>query len=96
MTLEVTQEAVDVLTRTIELANLGGSKEAGVRLRAARALGGGIDVQVELAEGPTGSERVIDRDDVRIFVDDSVLEAFPDAIVAVEPQHETIVVRPRA
>jgi hypothetical protein len=31
---------------------------------------------------------------VRLFVDPRVTESIPDAVVAVEPQHQTIVVRP--
>ncbi|MFN2389901.1 MAG: hypothetical protein ABR575_09910 [Actinomycetota bacterium] len=93
MTIEVTDEAVEVLRRSLELAGVSGP-DAGVRLRAAKGLGGGVDVQVELAEGPLPGEEVIERGGVRIFVDDELAAAIPDAVVAVEPQHERVVVRP--
>ena len=93
MAIEVTEEAIEVLRRSLELGNVDPST-GGVRLRGARGLGGGIDVQVELADGPLEDEATVERDGVRIFVDPSVTDAFPDAVVAIEPQHETVVVRP--
>jgi hypothetical protein len=53
-----------------------------------------VDVQVELADGPLEGETTVEASDVRLFVDAGVTEAIPNAVVAVEPQHETIVVRP--
>ena len=93
MAIEVTEEAVEVLRRSLELGNVD-PVAGGVRLRGARGLGGGVDVQVELADGPLEEETIVERDGVRIFVDPSVTEAFPEAVVAIEPQHETVVVRP--
>ena len=92
--MEVTDEAVEVLRRSIELGGVDPTT-GGVRLRAARGLGGGSSVQVELAEGPLEGESVVERGGVRIFVDPSLTEAIPDPIVALEPQHERIVVRPK-
>jgi Fe-S cluster assembly iron-binding protein IscA len=92
MTLEITDEAVEVLKRSLALGHVG--ETGGVRLRGARGLGGGMDVQVELADGPLPGEAIVERDGVRVFVDSSVTDSFPNAIVAVEPQHELIVVRP--
>ena len=94
MGLEITPEAVQVLRRSLELANISPESEGGVRLRSVHSLGGGARIEVELAEGPGEHEAVIQSEGVRIFVDPSVTALFPDAIVAVEPQHETIVVRP--
>lgn len=94
MGLRITPEAVEVLKRSLEMASVDRSSEAGVRLRAAKGLGGGSDVQVELASGPTGTDRKVDCDGVNVYVDHSVVELYPDAVVALEPQHETIVVRP--
>lgn len=93
MGIEVTQEAVEVLKRSLEL---GGVDRAtgGIRLRGATGLGGGFDVQVELADGPRGEEETIETDGIRIFIDPSIPKAFPDAIVALEPQHDVVVVRP--
>ncbi|MDQ3646250.1 MAG: hypothetical protein M3345_04865 [Actinomycetota bacterium] len=92
MAIEVTDEAVEVLRRSLELA--GSEPPAGVRLRAATALGGGVDVQVELADGPLEGETVIDRDGVNLFIDPSLTAVMPEAIVTVEPQHERVIVRP--
>jgi Fe-S cluster assembly iron-binding protein IscA len=91
--IQVTEEAIDVLRRSLELGGVDPAA-GGVRLRAARGLGGGLDVQVELAEGPLEGETTVEASDVRLFVDAGVTEAIPNAVITVEPQHETIVVRP--
>ncbi len=93
MAIEVTDEAIEVLKRSLEL----GSAEArpgGVRLRGSRGLGGGFDIQVELADEALEGEEVIETRGIRLYIDPEVRRAIPDAVVAVEPQHETIVVRP--
>ena len=95
MTIEVTEEAVEVLRRSLELGGVD-LATGGVRLRAARGLGGGVDVQVELADGPLEGEAEIEVDGVRVFVDPSVTDAVPDPVVTVEPQHDRVVVRPSA
>jgi Fe-S cluster assembly iron-binding protein IscA len=92
MSIEITDEAVEVLRRSLALGNVG--DDGGVRLRGARGLGGGMDIQVELADGPLDGETVVERDGVRVFVDPEVTAAIPEAVVALEPQHELIVVRP--
>jgi len=94
MGIEVTPDAAAVLRRSLELAGVDLAAGGGVRLRAAKTLGGGTDVQVELAEGPSSDDVVVEHDGVRLFVDSSVTNLYPDAIVALEPQHETVVVRP--
>jgi hypothetical protein len=91
--IQVTEEAIDVLRHSLELGGVDPAA-GGVRLRAARGLGGGLDVQVELAEGPLEGETTVEASDVRLFVDAGVTEAIPNAVITVEPQHETIVVRP--
>ena len=88
--IEVTPEAVDVLRRSLALA----PHATGVRLRAATGLGGGVSVQIELADGPLEGETEVESGGVRIFIDPALTEAVPDPIVAVEPQHERVVVRP--
>lgn len=95
MDIEITDEAVEVLRRSLQLGNVD-TATGGVRLRTARALGGGVDVQVELAEGPFEGETVVEKDGLRVFVDPSVAEVVPDPMVTVEPQHENVVVRPRS
>ena len=92
MTIEITDEAVEVLKRSLQLGRVG--EGGGVRLRGARGLGGGMDIQVELADGPLEGEAVVEKDGVRVFVDPEVTAAIPNSVVVVEPQHELIVVRP--
>ncbi|MFN2587893.1 MAG: hypothetical protein ABR613_07235 [Actinomycetota bacterium] len=94
MDIEITDEAVDVLRRSLELGGVD-LATGGARLRTARGLGGGVDVQVELADGPLAGESVVERDGVRVFVDPGLADAVPDPVLTVEPQHETVVVRPR-
>ncbi|MDQ3954958.1 MAG: hypothetical protein M3285_05345, partial [Actinomycetota bacterium] len=91
MGIEVTDEVTEVLRRSLELGGID-SATGGVRLRGARGLGGGFDVQVELADGPLEGEAVLEREGVRIFVDPEISKAIPDAVVALEPQHEIVVV----
>ena len=95
MNIEVTPEAGDVLKRSLELAGLDASK-SGIRLRTVHGLGGGVQVQIEFAEEPLPDEETIDADGIRLFVTPEVLEAVPDPVLAVEPQHETVVLRPRS
>ena len=94
MPVEVTHEAAEVLARSLDLGNVDRGT-GGVRIRGARGLGGGLDIQVELADGPLEGEEVVEHGGVRVFVDPEVTTLIPDAIVGLEPQHETIVVRPR-
>jgi Fe-S cluster assembly iron-binding protein IscA len=91
--VRVTEEAIEVLRRSLEL---GGVDRAagGVRLRAAHGLGGGLSIQVELADGPGEGEQIVETGGIRIFVDRSVTDAVPEPVVAVEPQHDRVVVRP--
>lgn len=93
MPIKVTEEAIEVLKRSLELGNVN-RDTGGVRLRAAHGLGGGLDVQVELADGPLEGEATVTTDGLRLFVDPGLTEAIPDAVVAVEPQHDMVVVRP--
>lgn len=94
MGLRITSDAAAVLKRSLEMASIDTSSQAGVRLRGAKALGGGSEVQVELAAGPEPGEDLIRSDGINVYVDRSVAELYPEAVVALEPQHETIVVRP--
>jgi Fe-S cluster assembly iron-binding protein IscA len=93
MAVEITEEAVEVLRGSLELAGVD-TTTGGARLHAATGLGGGLNIQVELAEGAVQGEEVIEIGGIRIFIDPGVTKAIPDAIVAVEPQHDRIVVRP--
>ena len=93
MPIHVTEEAVEVLKRSLELGGVD-QDGGGVRLRAAHGLGGGLDVQIELADGPLDGETTVTTNGIRLFVDPGLEEAIPDAVVAVEPQHDMVVVRP--
>jgi Fe-S cluster assembly iron-binding protein IscA len=93
MALHVTSEAIEVLKRSLELSGIDLGR-GGVRLRAARGLGGGADVQVELADAPEDGEEVVERNGVRLFVDRDLSRTMPDAVVEVEPRHDVVVVRP--
>ena len=95
MEIEITDEAVEVLRRSLQLGNVD-TATGGVRLRTARALGGGVDVQVELADGPLQGESVVEKGGIRVFVDPGLAEAVPDPVLTVEPQHENVVVKQRA
>ena len=75
---------------------LGGVDAAsgGIRLRGGRELGGSFRVHVELAGAPSEGEEIVEAGGIRIFVDRSVTDAMPSAVVALEPEHETVIVRP--
>ncbi len=94
MHLEVTPEAAEVLNRSLELGAASKTDGAGIRLRAAHALGGGAEVQVELADGPQSGEEVQEHAGLTFFVDPAVFDLVPHPVVTLEPQHEVVVVRP--
>lgn len=93
--IEVSEEAVEVLKRSIELGGVDPAT-GGVRLRAARDLGGGMKVQVELAGAPGEDESVVETRGIRLFIANELTQAMPNATVEVEPTHDLIVVRPRS
>ncbi|MEA2499134.1 MAG: hypothetical protein QOH26_1539 [Actinomycetota bacterium] len=95
MPIEVTEAAAGVLKRSLELGGVD-RLVGGIRLRGARSLGGGFDVQVELAGGPEEHDQVVEAHGVRLFVGAEVREAMPDAIVDLELQHDIVSVRPAA
>jgi Fe-S cluster assembly iron-binding protein IscA len=93
MSIEVTPEAAEVLRRSLDMSGIDPSA-GGIRLRGSVALGGGFDVQVELADSPQEGEEVIEARGVRLFVGPDITSSIPEAVVALEPQHEVVVVRP--
>lgn len=93
MDIEVTDEAVVVLKRSLDLARID-PEQGGVRLRVARGLGGGASVQLEFADAPGPGETVVASGGIRLFVTPDLSEAVPNPVVAVEPQHDRVVVRP--
>ena len=94
MDIEVTDEAVEVLRRSLELTGLDPAA-TGVRLRAAHGLGGGVSIQLEFATDPAEGEVLVEAGGLRLFVPTDLPETVPNPVVAVEPQHDRVVVRPR-
>lgn len=94
MGLQVNEDALEVLRRSMQLADIGPDDAGGVRLRSVTALGGGARIEIEFAAGPSPGETVIETEGVRIFVDPSVSVLYPEAVLSVEPQHERLVVLP--
>lgn len=94
MSIEVTPEAIEVLKRSLDLAGLDPASN-GIRLRAAHGLDGGVEIQIELADGAEEGEDTVAVDGIKLFVAPEVIEAVPDPVLTVEPQHETVVVRTR-
>ena len=92
MPVEVTEEAIEVLKASFELAKHD-PERIGVRLRGARALGGGFQAQVEFVESPEEGDTTVEKDGVRIFVSPEVLETYPQALVTVDPMHDIVTVR---
>lgn len=92
MQIEVAEEAVEVLERALELAH---AQDAGVRLHVARGLGGGADVQVEIAEAPVEGDEIVEVEGLRLFVDPGITDVVADPFLTVEPQHDRVVVRSR-
>ena len=90
MEIEVTPEAAEVLARSIEL--MGGR---GIRLRLSRGLGGGESIQVEVAPGPGPGDQSITSGGLTFYVETEVAGVMPEPLVALEPQHEKVTVRPR-
>jgi len=93
VSIEVTPEAAEVLRRSLDMSNVDPGS-GGIRLRGSVGLGGGFDVQVELAESPIEGEEVVEELGVRLFIGPDITSKFPEAVVALEPQHEVVVVRP--
>ena len=93
MGIQVTDEAIEVLKNSLEIAKHDADR-IGVRLRGSRALGGGFQVQFEFAERPETNDVLVEGDGVRIFVAPEVLETYPDALITVEPMHDIVTVRP--
>lgn len=95
MDIEVTAEAIEVLKRSLDLAGLD-SAGGGIRLRRAHGLGGGTEIQIELADAPLEGEVTIDADGIALYVAPEVVAAVPNPVLTVEPQHERVVLRSRA
>jgi Fe-S cluster assembly iron-binding protein IscA len=89
----ITDEAVELLNRSLDMAGVDRST-GGVRLRVARALGGGVEVQVELAEALGSGDELVEFEGVRLFVDPTLPAVVPDPVITVEPMHDQVVVRP--
>jgi Fe-S cluster assembly iron-binding protein IscA len=92
VSVEITEQAAQVLRRSLELGRVD-PKSGGIRLRGARGLGGGMDVQVELAPAPERDDELVEVEGLRLFIDPAVSQTWPQAIVDVQEPHQTIVVR---
>lgn len=92
MGIQVTEEAAEVLRRSLDLAGIDGST-GGVRLRAAKSLGGGVLVMVEFAEEAAEGEQVEESQGLRLFIEPGLHRLVPNPVVVLEPQHERVVVR---
>ena len=86
MTVRITPEALEVIRRSLALAE---SSDLGVRLRMA-----GGAVRPRFAAEPEPTDVVIEQDGVRVFVAESVLGSHDEVEIGVTPEHETLVVRP--
>lgn len=86
MTVRITPEAVDVIRRSLELANADPTQMA-VRLRAA---GGAIRPRF-VTDGEPG-DAFVEAEGIRVFVAGSLVDG--DIEIAVTPEHETLTIRP--
>ncbi len=93
MAIKVTPEAAEALDRSLGLMGLDPAT-AGIRLSEARGLGGGSNVQISFADSPAPTEKLIELEGLRFFVDPAILETYPEAVITLEPQHETVLFRP--
>ncbi|MFN2526028.1 MAG: hypothetical protein ABR505_07160 [Actinomycetota bacterium] len=92
MAIQVTDEAADALRRSLDLAGID-QATGGVRLRAAKSLGGGLDVMIEFADRPSDDEQIEEEQGIRLFVHPELHSLVANPIVVLEPQHERVVVR---
>lgn len=88
MTVKVTAAALEVIRNSLELGGLDPS-ETGVRLRIA-----GGQVRPRFSSEPGPEDEVVDVEGVRLFVAPEVTGEGGDVEIDVEPEHETLVVRP--
>lgn len=91
MTIKIEDDALAVLKRSMELGNVD-PELGGIRLRGARSLSGGFNVQVEFAETAPAGDEVLQVEGLNVFIDPALLSAIPDPVIALTPEHETIVV----
>lgn len=93
MGINVTDEALEILKRSLELSKIDPAK-GGIRLRSARSLSGGFDVQVELAEAALPGDEALECRGINIFVEPAVLDAIPNPVLEAELQHDIVKVLP--
>ncbi len=88
MAVHVTARALEVIRGSLELGGLD-PQETGVRLRMA-----GGQVRPRFSSEPGPDDEVIEVEGVRLFVAPEVTGEGGDVEIDVEPEHETLVVRP--
>lgn len=87
MGVRVTPEAVELIRRSLELAEADPSK-VGVRLRVA-----GGEVRPRFVPKPEEGDAVVDVEGIRIFVAGEIVRELGDVEVAVTPEHGRLVIR---
>lgn len=92
MAMQVTEEAVEVLRRSLEMGGVDPDR-GGVRLRGHTAWGW-LRYPGRTGRGSARGRVGGGRGRRAVVHLPEVTAALPDSVVAVEPQHQTIVVRP--
>lgn len=92
MTIRVTEDAMRVLKRSMELGRVDPNR-GGIRLRGSRSLSGGFNVQVEFAGSPDAGDEVVPLEGLSLFVDPALMSAIEDPVVDLSAEHERIIVR---
>lgn len=87
MGVRVTPEAVELIRRSLELAEADPSK-VGVRLRVA-----GGEVRPRFVPEPEEGDAVVDVEGIRIFVAGEIVRELGEVEVAVTPEHGRLVIR---
>lgn len=88
MAVHVTARALEVIRGSLELGGLD-PQETGVRLRMA-----GGQVRPRFSSEPGPDDEVVEVEGVRLFVAPEVSGESGDVEIDVEPEHETLLVRP--
>lgn len=95
MDIEVTDRALEVLRRSMELGRFD-TDLGGIRLRGARSLSGGFNVQTEFVDSAPPGDTVVELEGLNLFVDPALFSAIQDPVVTVAPEHDHIIVMSRS
>jgi Fe-S cluster assembly iron-binding protein IscA len=83
--MRLTPEAVALVRRSLELANLNPAS-AGVRVREA-----GGELRPRFVASPEPTDEIVEADGVRVFVDPRLAASRPEAVIGVSHEHERLV-----